>query len=298
MRYPDNIEFFCERCQLAADAAQVRANLGKCNRCLGESWTLQACFTDIWRETTAEDACATALFAPLTLPLSPLVGDLLVIPFSTKMKSTTGRSAGGVSAETALNLTTDPSLVEPRVLTYLRLREQQDFLDNGARFCQACGGLYIPSREKPWTMEGCCSKACASTCPPASAVNESASPQSSRLFKASCHHCGQRVSYEMEAKGQKMACPTCQNPFRLPGGESNLGVYQRDSGHASPHWNCFEPEGGLSFLRETDWDKGIRWLMFIAMSMFFAIQANWAWWPFPLICLFLLFLFYLTFFHL
>gem|GEM_PF-6232748 len=105
------------------------------------------------------------LAVPIFL-LSALFGGDFSLPFGlsifkTKRKSTNQRTAEGVSSETVRNLTLEPSSVESRVLSYLSLREQQDLSDSGAQTCQECGSLYVPVREKSWTMAGYCSKACA-----------------------------------------------------------------------------------------------------------------------------------------
>jgi len=46
------------------------------------------------------------------------------------------------------------------------------------------------------------------------------------VMKANCCHCGQSLAYNGEDAGRRIKCPRCSNPFLLPGGESQLEIYQ------------------------------------------------------------------------
>ncbi len=145
-RAPSKIGFICESCERSASVRQVRRWLAECRRRRGKSWTVYVDYTD-----TEVDVSVTATIA-LTI-----VG----VAWPRIRKLTNRTTVGGVDAETVRALTDERSSVEGRVVYYIRHREQEALRERGARPCRMCDALFMPVDEKPWTLEGHCSKLCA-----------------------------------------------------------------------------------------------------------------------------------------
>jgi len=144
---PSQISFVCESCQERVTVDEARRLLGECRRCQGQSWTLVVSYTDEVFEGSLPGLLATTV----------LGGGW----HETKTYSN-HTVLEGVSAEVVQVLTEEPSLTASRVADYVRLREQLDLREQGARPCGICKVLYVPTESKPWTQQGYCSELCAS----------------------------------------------------------------------------------------------------------------------------------------
>ena len=69
-------------------------------------------------------------------------------------------TVGGVSAEKVRVLASELTDVREQVVEFIRAHERQVLLDRGAKTCTTCGGLFVPRPNKPWTIQGYCSKQC------------------------------------------------------------------------------------------------------------------------------------------
>jgi hypothetical protein len=146
-REPSQISFVCESCQKRATVDQARRCLGECPRCQSQSWTLVVNYTDEVLEGSMPGLLAASVLG---------VGSHETKTYSNETV------LDGVSAEVVQVLTEEPSLAASRVADYVRLREQLDLREKGARPCEICKVLYVPTESKPWTQQGYCSQLCAS----------------------------------------------------------------------------------------------------------------------------------------
>jgi hypothetical protein len=161
-RKPSHIVFVCEACRRQASPRNLRSWSGRCQRCKSDaSWTLVVNYTESDTELSLLGTLSTMIFG--------------LGWFSTKAY-TNQMTASGISADVARYLTEKRSLVAPRVVEYIRLREQQNLQQRGAQSCKVCDARYVPSDEKPWSQEGYCSKVCATKDGAAFTVETDTSP--------------------------------------------------------------------------------------------------------------------------
>ena len=145
-RRPSEIRFVCESCRRPAKVGDIRRWSEQCRYCQGRSWQLLVNYTDTQVEASILGLLSSLIFG---------VGE------PTRKTYTNQVVVDSVSAEVAQFLTEKRRLVASRVVEYIRLREQQELLDRGARACRICNGVCVPAEDKPWTQEGYCSRSCA-----------------------------------------------------------------------------------------------------------------------------------------
>lgn len=143
---PSQIDFVCESCREFAKPRHVRRYNGRCRYCHGQSWTLLVHyrFTEVRRS-----------------PMGMLSAFTFGIGWYTANTVTNQSVVPGVPAETARWLTERRWRIKTRVVQHVREYEQNKLRELGAKPCGACGILYVPSPDKPWTQGGYCSKSCA-----------------------------------------------------------------------------------------------------------------------------------------
>jgi hypothetical protein len=147
--------FKCEKCKKYAQPSAIRANLGEC-KCKSANWALEI-------EIEHSDGGGTeigvlAVATALTLGFSAGTG---------RQIETERIFLSNVTADEANSVCEKMFGMADRVIHLLVERQKQDeeknrrrLNDQGAAPCRHCGVLVIPKTEKPWTLDGTCSKVC------------------------------------------------------------------------------------------------------------------------------------------
>lgn len=201
-RPPDAVSFTCERCDCKASIRRLRHWGGKCKRCRGESWALTASYTDYeltvgWRSLLDKGTWFSRN------------------AFSNQV------TVGNVSAELAASLVESRRTIKQRVGELLSAREQERLIERGAETCMACGLLFVPAPDKPWTGQGYCSKACAAASDVVCFNQDSPAIENERVASRRLTvyvTCPAGHAFEVLAtfSGCFRPCPTCGAKFKIP----------------------------------------------------------------------------------
>lgn len=156
---PSRYTFKCEKCKKIAPPRAIRAQLGACT-CKGESWGVEVEFEDGGPDGSNAAVNALGIASALTIGVGFTGG-------------TGDRSIGervflnGITANEANAVCHSSFGIPDRLLQLVLARQQQDLEKNrrrmksrGAKECRGCGVLVVPVNEKPWTLDGTCSKMC------------------------------------------------------------------------------------------------------------------------------------------
>jgi hypothetical protein len=138
-RAPSRIVFLCESCQRRAKPRHLRRWSGRCLCDRDSSWTVEVDYTESDTEASVLGSLTAILFG---------------IGWRKRTTYTNQMTAGGITPDVARYLTEKRSHVVPRVVAYIRLREQQDLQRRGAQACRYCDAKYVPSGSKPWHEQG------------------------------------------------------------------------------------------------------------------------------------------------
>lgn len=205
-RGPSKITFSCESCRHAASVRQVRRWMGQCYRCQGKSWTLEVQY----RETEVNTSAAGLL-------------SFFVFGLGRRTTAThlSRASARGVTDEDARRLVETRSQVARRVTEFIRDREQDALRKQGARNCPQCDAVFMPGWDKPWTLQGYCSKSCAAqggASSPTSAsplARDAGRSKSGRILRVICPR-GHEFDVPATFSGCQRPCPGCGEKTTVP----------------------------------------------------------------------------------
>lgn len=156
---PTRYVFTCEKCKKVAPPRTIRAAQGSC-ACKGQTWSIEVEFEGGASDNMRLAANALGIAGAVTLGIGFSAGR--------------GDAAGDERvflqnvSDLEMNIICQESSQVPVRLVHLILAKQQEDLQRnrrrmqsrGARECRVCGVLVVPVKEKPWTMDGTCSKAC------------------------------------------------------------------------------------------------------------------------------------------
>lgn len=158
--YPQVTRFTCEKCgkRLHTNHRSERSIFrfrnrlavnpnGSCKACQGELWTMSLLFLEQRAETEG------SLLNFFTKSLFGVAVE----------KTTMGAnviSYEHIPARVVASLNERPRQRTQRITELASILERQELAEHGAKTCPTCSVKFVPHQDKPWTLNGYCTRVC------------------------------------------------------------------------------------------------------------------------------------------
>jgi Zn finger protein HypA/HybF involved in hydrogenase expression len=221
--FADLVEFICVGCKTRHSIRRIRRTRGPCAKCGGHEFEMKTEYLNGdaragMSRNWIDRLVGGFMFYKLGLAPIPPRGSTVEI---------TPNVSSGDAFHIAEKKAYDAKVGAFRLMNARKVAreqqardlERQQLLARGGGECVVCGTYFVPSADKPWTKEKCCSKSCFAKFNAAVSVGmpvslqistgqDSAKSKAARVVAVACG-CGNSFVVPALFVGAQRACPKC-----------------------------------------------------------------------------------------